>query len=271
MKKFFGFLIIFVIATLLFITYQFLWGKLFPFSPIFPDFSRHELTNTVIYVQNGVMFGDYANIDALIPGVESFHELKFTKKPKIFIFRDKASYLQRSLSKARFCAFPSGSLVISPWALQEAKEGKISLAIYLRHELSHVLIFQHKGFLGSFYYPKWLLEGIAVYSTDQMGTSFYPSKKETYRLIKEGNFLPPQDFKTKKEDRVKLKVKFRPTFMYSEFGCIVDYLIKTEGKAKFLAYIKGLLKNDNHDQVFKEVYGLDFDQFLERFKAFVEK
>lgn len=271
MKKIVGLLIIFVIFALSLITYQFLWGKLFPFSPIFPGFSKHEFANTVIYVQNGAKFNDYANIDALIPAVENFHELKFTNKPKIFIFRDKTSYLQRSLSNARFCAFPSGSLVISPWALQEAKEGKISLDIYLRHELSHVLIFQHKGFLGSFYYPKWLLEGIAVYSTNQMGTSFYPSKKETYRLIKEGNFLPPQDFKTKKEDQVKLKVKFRLTFMYSEFGCIVDYLIKTEGKAKFLTYMKGLLKNNNHNQVFKEVYGLDFDQFLEYFKAFVEK
>ena len=252
-----------------FLTYSFLWGKLFPYSSIIIGFSKHELPNTIIYVQNGAKYNDFEKIDNLIPAVENFHELKFIKKPKIFIFRDDNSYLQRSVSKARFCAFSSGSLVISPWALKEAEEGKISLEIYLRHELSHVLLFQHKGILASFRYPSWLLEGIAVYSTDQMGTSFYPSKEEIYDLIRQGNFMPPVYFKTGKEDHVKLNAKYRITFMYSEFACIVDYLIKTYGKEKFLNYMKYLLKNDDHDKVFKEIYGIEFDKFLVNFKNYV--
>jgi hypothetical protein len=252
------------------LVYLFLWGKLFPFSPIIVGFSKHELSNATIYVQNGAVYDDYQRIDTLIPAVESFHELPFKRKPRIFIFRDRNSYLQRSISQARFCAFYNGSIVISPWALTEAKEGTISLEIYLKHELSHVLLFQNKGILTAYRYPKWLLEGIAVYSANQMGTSWYPGKEETYRLIRQGNFMPPGYFETRKEGQVGLQVPYRKTFMYSEFACLVDYLVATGGKGKFLSYMKTLLHKDNQERAFKELYGIDFDRFLLNFKEYVQ-
>ena len=80
--------------------------------------------------------------------------------------------------------------------------------------------------------------------------------------------MPPFDFKTNKEDRIKLDVKYRITFMYSEFACIVDYMISKNGKAKFLAYMKGLIKDNDHEKVFRQIYGIDFDKFLVDFKNF---
>jgi len=189
-----------------FLGYLFLFGKLFTFSPIIIGFTKHELINTIIYVQKGADYNDFTRIDTLIPKIENFHDLRFTQKPKIFIFRDSLSFIKRSFSKARFSAYPSGRLIVSPWALKEDQQGIISLEIYVRHELSHVLIFQHKGILAELRYPKWLLEGIAVYSTNQMGTSFYPSKDETFHAIAQGNFLPPFDFKTNGEDKIKPSV-----------------------------------------------------------------
>lgn len=248
------------------VIYFFLWGALFPFSPVILGFTRHELRNTVVYVQNGAAFDGYAAIDSLIPGVKAFHELSFRKKPELFVFRDRKSYLNHSPSKARFCAFSSGRLVISPWALDEARQGKISLGIYLRHELSHILLFQHKGILSEFRYPRWLLEGIAVYGANQMGTSFYPGKEETYSLMREGNFISPGDFHTRREDRVVLDVPYRMAFMYSEFACIVDRLVERYGRAKFLAYMKKLLERGDHDAVFREVFGLGFDEFVAEFR-----
>lgn len=113
-------------------------------------------------------------------------------------------------------------MVIAPWALTEADNGDLSLEIYLKHELSHSLLHQHLGIIHSFRYPKWLLEGIAVYSSGQMGTSFYPSNKETCQYIEQGNFMPPQYFRTRKEDQFNLEVKYRLPFMYSEFACIAE-------------------------------------------------
>lgn len=249
------------------VIYTFLFGKFFAYSPVFIGFAKHELSNVVVYIQKGIEHSDYQDFDRLTQPVEDFHQLTFTEKPKLFVFRDKESYLQRSMTKARFYAYPNGSLVISPWALQEAKEGKISLDVYLRHELSHTLLFQHMGTLQAHrYYPRWLLEGIAVYSTNQMGTSWYPSRDETYNAIRKGCFMPPQYFKTKREDEIDLDIEYRLAFMYSEFACIVDYLIGTYGKDRFLSYMKGLLNNRNHDGVFKNNYGIDFDECVQDFR-----
>jgi predicted SprT family Zn-dependent metalloprotease len=260
-------IVFFLIAS--FVAYSLLFGKLFPYSPVIIGFSKNELKNTIVYIQKGTKYTDLKVIDSLIPKVESFHELKFIKKPRIFIFKDKSSYYQRSISKARFCAFYNGDVAISPWALQEAENGEISLEIYLRHELSHALLFQHSGIIRASQYPAWLLEGIAVYSANQMGTSWYPSKNETYSYIRKGNFVPPEYFKTKKEDQINLDVKYRTTFMYSEFACIVDYLIEKYGKDKFLLYMKACINNNEHDKLFKEIYGIDFNRCIQDFKESV--
>jgi predicted SprT family Zn-dependent metalloprotease len=258
-----------IIVIFGFICYLFLLSKLFTFSPIIIEFTKHELTNTIIYAQKGAYYNDFTRIDTLIPAIENFHDLKFTKKPEIFFFRDSLSFVKRSFSKARFSAYSSGRLIISPWALKEALQGIISLEIYVQHELSHVLIFQHKGILAELRYPKWLLEGIAVYSTNQMGTSFYPSKNETYHAITQGNFLPPFDFKTNRENKVKLNVKYPIAFMYSEFACIIDYMVVKYGKAKFLSFMKSLINDNDHDKLFKQIYEIDFSEFLIDFRKYV--
>jgi len=271
LKKIKLLLITSLIIILGIITYEFLWGKLFPYSPIKIGFTKYELSNIVVYIQNGAEYKDLKAIDSLFPSIEDFHQLKFLKKPDIYIFRDRENYLQRSISKARFYAYPNGSLFISPWALKEADEGTISLKIYVQHELSHTLLYQHMGFITAyFYYPRWLLEGIAVYSSNQMGTSWYPGKEETYEFIKEGNFMPPDFYNSDKEDKVQINVKNRIAFIYSEFGCIVDYMITTGGKDKFLNYMKTLLHNNNHDLVFNDIYGISFDKFLITFKESIK-
>lgn len=260
-----------IIFTLIF-SYQLLWGKLFSYSPAKIDFMKHDFSNVVVYVQNGTTYYDYKSIDTLISVIETFHGLKFIRKPEILFFCDSNSYLQRSITNARFYAYPNGSLVVSPWAVQEALDGKISMNIYLRHELSHTLLYQHMEFTVAYlFFPRWLLEGIAVYSTNQMGTSWYPSKEETYNYIRQGNFLPPEYFNTKREDEVKLDVKFKSTFMFSEFACIVDYLIESYGKEKFMQYTTQLLRSYHPNKTFKEVYGIDFEIFLFDFKQHVNK
>lgn len=253
------------------IIYMLLWGKLFPYSPIIIGFDKYELNNTIIYVQQGVKFNEFTRLDTLTKSVESFHELKFINKPKIFIFKDNESYYQRSISKARFCAFSSGALIISPWALKEDKQGIISLEIYIKHELSHILIYNYNGFLGEFKYPGWLLEGLAMYSVNQMGTSFYPSIENTYKAIREGNFMPPEYFKTNKEDEININVKYKIAFIYSEFGCIVDYLVKTFGRKKFIKYIKALLEKNDNESEFRKVYSRDFNEVISEFKEYVNK
>jgi hypothetical protein len=251
------------------LVYLFLFGKLFAYSPLVLGFSKYELNNAVVYLQNGSPFKQFGIIDSIVKPVERFHQLQFQPKPEIFIFSDSSSYINRSVTKARLFVYPNGKLFVSPWAIKEAAEGKISLEIYVGHELSHTVLYQNMGVLAAYNYPQWLMEGIAVYSANQMGTSWYPGKKETYSEIKKGNFLYPKLFKTKEEDKLQLNVKYRLTFMYSEFACIVDYLIEKYGKEKFLTYMKSLLNNNDHDKAFKEIFNVEFDKFISDFREHV--
>lgn len=249
------------------LVHAFLLGKLFPYSPVILGFEKHEQANTIIYIQEGAAFTDFERIDRLLPRVEAFHEWKFQVKPRIFIFRDAENYHQRSLSRARFCAFYNGDIVISPWALEEDCNGDISLEIYLTHELSHSLLFQHAGLICASRYPGWLLEGVAVYCAGQMGTSWYPSKAETRAEIRRGNFMPPTWFQTGKEEQIVLDVQYPVAFMYSEFACIVDYLVETYGKARLIAYIKELTRGGDTEEVFRTIYGLAFHECIRDFKG----
>jgi hypothetical protein len=257
------------IAAAVLLVYLSQWGRLFPYSPVALGFTKHELPHMVVLVENGAEFSDFTCLDTLIPVVEGFHEMRFLHKPRLYFFRDSASYLRRSPSRARFYTCANGNVVISPWAVREDKEHTIPLATYLRHELSHSLLSQNMDILAAYRYPKWLLEGIAVYSADQMGTSWYSSKVETYALMRQGNYMPPDCFKTRREDGIKLDVPYRMTFMYSEFGCIVDYLVESYGRDRFLEYMKRLCKTGGHKGAFEEVFGIGFDTFIDQFKEHV--
>lgn len=248
------------------LTYTFLYGKLFPFSPFAPGFSHHELSRVTLYTQNGIDWRTYEWVDSLVAPVETFHSLKFRSKPKVFFFSDRTTYAHRSFSKARFCAFYNGSIVVSPWAQEEDRVGKISMRIYLTHELSHSLLYQNMAITSIPFFPRWLLEGVATYSAEQTGTSFYPSEKETKQLICNGNWMPPEFFETRKEKTVHLDVQNPPCFMYSEFALIVKDLDTHYGHQKFLEYVSKLLSTNGNGAIFKQVFGEDFDLYLRKLK-----
>lgn len=250
----------------IYIVYSFLFGKLFPYSPLIIGFSKNEINNAVIYIENGAKYTDFDKIDSLFPSIEDFFKLKFKSKPRIFIFKNKKSYFRRSLSKTRFCSFYSGDIVIAPWALKESQTGEISLSIYLKHELTHSLIHQHCGLMWAWKFPKWLHEGAAMYVAGQMGTSFYPSKEETYGYIRKGNFIHPRYYRTKQEKQTKLDVSNRIGFIYSEFACIVDFLIEQYGRDRFLSYIKTMITGNNNDRAFQDIYGIEFNELINDFK-----
>jgi len=59
--------------------------------------------------------------------------------------------------------------------------------------------------------------------------------------------------------------------MYSEFACIVDYLIDNYSKDKFLLYMKKLTMNNDIDKIFKQIFVLDYNDFLLNFRKSVEE
>ncbi len=259
-----------LLALLAVPTYLLLCGRWFPYCPFTPGFTTRELGTVVVCVQSGAEFDRYEEVAAVSPVVETRHGMCFTGKPRLLVFGDDECYRRLSPSRARFCAFYNGTVVMSPRAVRDTEEGTISLTTYLRHEFSHVLIFQQMGVLGSMRYPKWLLEGIATYTADQRGTGAYPSRDSTYRLVREGNFMPPTVYQTKAGDDLEPNVENPLPFIYSEFACLVEYLIDSRGEARFWEYVRALMGDSDQDRAFCGVYGTDLEAVVEEFREHVQ-
>jgi len=255
--------------------YLFLWGPLFPLSPIIIGFDQKEFAGATIYYHQGTDISKLinVNIDKLIKETEDFHQLKFQKKVEIIICNSDNELARLTGGcKSLFVTTPVyGRIFISSKAKNEIKEKKINYLVYLKHELSHSLLFQNMSLYRSQYYPGWLMEGIAVYSSNQMGVDGYYTKEETFVKIKEGYFLNPEDWGTTLLKRQGLNVinfplanKYR--FIYSEFACIVDDLIQKYGKEKFNQFFIALLKNGHDNQIFQQIYGIEFNNYLDDFR-----
>jgi hypothetical protein len=72
-----------------------------------------------------------------------------------------------------------------------------------------------------------------------------------------------------KKSKIKLDLKNSVSFMYSEFACIVDYLILIYGKEKLILYIRKLSNNPDNNKEFKKIYGLEFSKAIQNFKNIV--
>ena len=218
-------------------------------------------------MQRGAVLLDTTMVNEMLPHIETSHQIQFKKKPVLAVFRDEESYLRLSPTRARFCAFPSGCLVVSPRAQQEDQQGVISLRIYIEHELSHLLLFQNMDLLSYFCFPDWLLEGWAVYTSGQRGTSWYPDSLEVCEMIRAGNFMPPAYFKTRHEKEIELDVEYPIAFMYSECACFVEYLITEFGKTEVLGFIHDLLYSRNWRDQFQCSFGRTYDEVEAAFRT----
>lgn len=263
-----------LLATLLLVTtvliYFFLWGRLFPFSPVILGFEREEFDKAVIYYREGTDISNYSVIDSLIDKVEDFHQLRFKKKVGIFIFNSDAEYTRRTGMRTRFVTFPvHGRIFVSGKAKAEFEEGKIHMSVYLKHELSHSLLFQNMTLYHVLHYPGWLAEGIAVYSANQMGVDGYFTKEETFETIRDGYFFHPDDWGTllrRKEGLEDFSLPDKYRFIYSEFACIVDDLIQSYGQEKLNQYMTALLSEKDDGEVFRRIFGVDFENYVDDFR-----
>ena len=121
------------------------------------------------------------------------------------------------------------------------------------------------------FFPAWLNEGVAVYAADQFGKGGYPGRNEVIGYLRQGYFYRPEWFvgplrRTPKEG-TEFPMENKLYFAYSEFGLIVGDLINTYGQNKFQSYLHTLLKTGSHDEVFRQSFGIPFDEYLGAFKA----
>ncbi len=174
-------------------------------------------------------------------------------------------------TRARYVTQPLyGRIFISNRAKNDYRNKKIHFYTYLKHELSHSILYQNMSLLRSLTYPAWIMEGLAMYSANQVGTDGYYTYEQTEEKIHEGYFVEPDDWGTilsaKGESVINCKLENKYWFIYSEFALIIRNLIDQYGQDHSIEFIKGTLTNKDFNQVFIISFKISFEEFLRGIK-----
>lgn len=248
------------------------WGRLLPYTPVVVGFQRQAFTCAVVYYHHRIDVQPFAQINALVAAVESSHGMRFTRRVQLVACGSMGEFSRLTGSAARGITFPPyGRIFMSPKALGEARGGKIHFDVYLKHELSHALLFQHMPITRCLVLPVWLREGLAVQSAGQLGCDAYLSKDAVRRCMQQGYFLNPDDCgKARRHAPAYVKRQppliREPRFWYAESACLVDDLMAHYGKVRFFRFVTMLLQEGNAQDDFRRVFGTSFLQYVQDFR-----
>lgn len=187
-------------------------------------------------------------------------EDEWTRKVHIFVFQEEAvwkDFLLRAQPKLQGDAYTSGwELFIrrDPYWLAPMKT--------LAHEITHVILFR---FLDG-PIPLFLNEGFAEFVgyralAMQMGVSEFD-----IRVVK---LLPPDQYLPLKElIKMTSYPKDKIEIFYRESELLVRHLILDHDGRRFYDLLRKASRGQDFEDILKEIYGMDLENFEEKFKAF---
>jgi hypothetical protein len=272
--------VVFLFIVLVVLVYGFLFGPLFPYSPVKFGFSKLELKRgTVFYPKETVLSRDYFGLDSLISETEAFysssssflfdqtfsfrkrkslvHKLQFKKKVKVIVCATKGQYKRFSTQSAHACAIQTGTIIyINPSIKNTGRD----LTGFLKHELSHAILYQNTSLFKAFKLKRWLVEGLAIY----YGNSHHYYRGDKFRklAIDEGYFFNLLDDKAEPEN---IPGDIKHLFIYGEYRAFMEYLIKTYGLETILKYTAEYIKAPKK-KLFKTLLGISLDEAFARFR-----
>jgi hypothetical protein len=259
------------VAFIVFLIYSLMFGRLVVYSPFIFGFDHYETPRTIVYFHHDRNSFNLPPLEPLMAQTEKFHNLKFKHKIRIFMATSDSECRRLAGASPRFDTMPLyGTIVISPKAQKQSLNSQFPIAIFMRHEFSHALIYQNMSLKSALNYPGWFLEGIATYSSDMFGADGYYTKQQVRDVIRKGYFLNPDDWGTilrhekPTVNNFPLPQKFK--FIYSEYACIVGDLIELHGKDKLLEFMRLLMFEPDVAKAFYDVYKTNYKIYLLDFR-----
>lgn len=193
-----------------------------------------------------------------IKDLDIFYQIKWNENmPRVFLIKSRKEYdtLYGHKTEQWVVGSTMGSqnkvYLLRPDVYEKESNHKYSDLEYetlLRHEISHL----YSRIFYSDYKPRWLLEGIAIYSSGQL---------ELKRKVKEFKYF--LEFFEK-----------GGTGVYDESGWAVLILDKEFGRKKLLKLLKslnGFKDKKEFNKIFKKIYGFDlkYKWFNARIKKYI--
>jgi hypothetical protein len=255
-----GVIAIFILVITILI-YSFIWGILFPWSPIKFGFNKVSYSDSSIFYPNNMSIPiDYELIDHLMSETEKFHNLRFKKKVNIIICATKSQYQRFSTQRSPICTMYTGSVIYVNPSIRDTKR---DIKSFLKHELSHAIIYQNTTILKASKMKRWISEGLAVFYGN---SHHYHQGKEFFILaVDEGYFF---EFIKNSGNIGHIPKDIRYSFEYAEYRYFIEYLVVNFGSDLFFKFIhQYVLEPELEEELFKQIYNLELLDVFQRFES----
>lgn len=239
------------------------YGVLFPYLPFVPGFEKKEYGRAVIYYHAGTDPEKYAAAGKLADDVETFYGMKLRGKVGIIVCATEAESTRLAGHAIRFLTCRNGRIIVGGNAGREIESGAIKTEKFIRHELSHSVLFANQSPFTVI--PKWINEGLATYSADLTGSGGYYTFTQVETTIRSGVFWDPRG--DEKEEWKNLK-KAMPGpsayFVYSQWAYLLCMMDTRFGREKFKVFIREVISGRSVNAAFEGGFGEKFGNFIER-------
>jgi len=238
-------------------------GPAFAWMPVHPGYqARPSARAVVLSTDLARVEPGYADVDQIMAGAEKLFDLHYHRPVKVFVCYSKWE-MRRYLPwmypgpPAAVTMMTGGVIYLNQDNLERRNADKVD---YLKHELTHELMFQNAGLLNSARLPTWFNEGTAEY----YGGPYYLTQAEFLAQWRGHKFthepgskdlyadLDPQD----------------PKFNYTLYRYFVEYLVRAYGLPEFRSYLHEYLRAPGrYQELFRRHFGVDFGQAIRDFET----
>ncbi len=238
------------------LAFAFLFGPLFPWSPVKPGYTHFRLHRADVFYPTGTRLDDaYQKVDSYIAAAEAFHRLKMPDRVTVIAPRTWTDFhLQAPWQKG-----PVGALTLQTGTVifitPKLAEKHFDPAEFLKHELSHAIIDQNMTLWRGRKMSRepWLYEGLAVDFGQQKS---YLTEAE-FRAKAQTEPLAPV-FNGNNSDM---------RFNYIAWRDFVDYLMHLRSRERFQDYLLYVMQDpDQARAAFPEYFGVSFDTAIQNFQ-----
>ncbi|KPL07495.1 hypothetical protein AMJ86_04355 [bacterium SM23_57] len=275
-----------LIIFFLIIVYAFLYGPLLPFSPIQPGFSKETLSRCdILWSNDSCIPEEYYAIDSLIAETEKFHHLTYAKRITIVLCSTAKQHKRFSMSGGHANTALTGTVIyvnpsiynaLYPPIIQLNKSDifftkgrgniKRDIPSFLKHELSHALLYQNTTFAKARKIKSWLEEGLAVYFGNPH--HYYRGDEFKQLAIDRGYFF---DLFDNQKDAYFVPPEIKFYFKYGAYGAFMEYLVDSKGMDAVLNFTHEYIKSPHKEsQLFQYYFNTTMDSALEGFRKSLE-
>jgi hypothetical protein len=269
-----------VVAGVLF--YGLAFGPLFAFSPVKFGFDELRLARCSIFYPRGTTPDRaYSKLDDLMAEAERFHGLSFKKRVRVIVCATNPQYRRFSLASGNACTSPTGAVIYVRPSIADAtypprvghENGKLillppantakrDLASFLKHELSHAILYQNTTLWKAMKINRWLEEGLAIYFGN---AHHYYARQELRSLAIDDAFW--FNLVDEEAEPTGIPDTIRHFFSYGVYGDFARFLIETYGRDAFLGYVREYIQGPgNEEALFLTRFGISLNDAVARFR-----